>query len=644
MHRARLVFASLCVLAACKPPTFLGAARVVVTLEKDSGIACVEVIAQSLDTNTLLTGTTAVNGRSTLHVGISETPTFSGHVRVTVRGYVTTDCTGPAAVTLPFKELELGPPPFDEAIEFLFRSQPMDGGVRDAGSDGPDASVDAGPSCTVDTCAPNADCDTARCLDDGGCLHEPRAPMTSCDGGVCNDLGVCVPPDPCPTGMSCSPGLSCTTLGTCADGGCVPSFASCVVPPCHRSRNACLADGGCDIELDPLLVGTGCGAGNVCYANGACQPQLPAANVQPAQAPWPSLPMQFDSLLTDGGLCNFIFQTSTDDGGFGPATSSCPWPSTLPAPVVLQQVGAPGPEVLAFSTTELVINPGARVFFVGKRPVALLVHGDARIQGQLFARAFNARMPGAGADSAWCDGGIGRSGAGDREGGGGGGYLDLGGAGGRIGAHNGGAPNGNPEIVPLRGGCSGGTGWSAPTDQPGLGGGGLQLTVRNRLEIVDGGFVTASGLGAPGGDGGSAAAGGGSGGALLLQANDVFLFRGALTANGGGGGEGGTRTNSSSADGASGAAGALATALPAPGGSNGNCCGGNGGPGGAGNAGPDGGTNGVTSSNNTPAGGGGGGSRGRIRIDTPGTGSCTLTSSVVSPEANLGPNTTCLRN
>ncbi len=646
MRGTRFVFGLLCAVSVgCKKPTYLGAARVEITLDRDSGITCVEVIAQSLDTNTLLTGTTDVNGRETLQVGISETPTFSGRVRVTARGFTTTGCTGTPAVTLPPQELTLGPPPFDEAIQFRFRALPRDAGTVDAGFDA-GTEPDAGPGCTVATCFPTGECDTATCLGDGGCLRENRPTMSFCDAGVCNDVGVCVPPDPCPNGMSCSPGLSCTSTGTCSDGGvCVPSFAGCVPPPCHRSLNACRADGGCDFTVDLSLVGTNCGGSNVCYANGECQPQLRAANVQPTLAPWPTTPMQFDNLLTDGGLCNFIFQTSTDDGGFGPvSSSSCPWPTTV-SPLVMQQVGG-GPEVLAFSTSALTINPGARVFFVGKRPVALLVHGDARIQGQLFARALNGRFPGAGADSAWCDGGIGRSGGGDREGGGGGGFLDLGGAGGRIGTHNGGLPNGNPELTPLRGGCSGGTGWSAPNDQPGLGGGGLQLTVRNRLEIFDGGFVTASGLGGSGGDGGSAASGGGSGGALLFQANDVLLFRGALTANGGGGGEGGTRTNSSTADGNPGGPGSLTTSNPVAGGTNGNCCGGNGGPGGAGTTGPDGGTNGVNSGGNSPGGGGGGGSRGRIRIDTPGSGSCTLTSSIVSPDdvTLLGPNTTCTRN
>ena len=51
----------LALVTACKPPTYLGAARVVVQVDQNSGIACVEVIALSTDTNTELTSKTEAN-------------------------------------------------------------------------------------------------------------------------------------------------------------------------------------------------------------------------------------------------------------------------------------------------------------------------------------------------------------------------------------------------------------------------------------------------------------------------------------------------------------------------------------------------------------------------------------------------------
>jgi hypothetical protein len=640
----RLSLVVLAFVTACRPPTFLGAARVAIQVDPSSGIACVEVVALSVDTNTELSSRTDVRGRSTLHVGLSETPTFSGRVRVTVKGYAAEGCVGAPVLVLPSHEVTLGPAPFENATEFRFRRSAIDAGV-DAGTDaGIAPGIDAGPGCTALTCAPASECETATCLDDGGCGREAVMPLVSCDGGACNGFGQCVPLSPCPTGMACSPGLSCTSTGTCSDAGsCVPSFAGCVPPPCHRTVNACLPDAGCAFEVDPTAIGVACtGTNTVCYANGECQPALRAANVVPARAPWPSEPMVFSG-LPDGGNCNYLFETGSADGGTGPISSStgCAWPSRY-VPVILPQ--AQGPDVVVFSTTDLVVFPSARLFFSGKRPVALLVHGSARIQGQINARPLGPR-PAPGADSVFCDAGIGGAGSGDREGGGGGGFLEAGGYGGRTGptTRNGGRANGTDTLIPLRGGCSGGPGWgtsSVPTN----GGGGLQLSVRNRLEVFDGGLITVSGIGGSGGDAGSAAAGGGSGGALLLQANDVFTMSAALTANGGGGGEGGTRTSSLAFNGDAGVFGSIASGTPASGGTGGNCCGGGGGSGGAGTTAPNNGNSGVNSGGNTPAGGGGGGSRGRIRIDTPIGGSCTLTTTVVSPADNYeGPNTSCVR-
>ncbi|MBL8938700.1 MAG: hypothetical protein JNM69_29335 [Archangium sp.] len=644
----RLLISTLLFFAACKPAAQLGGMRVVVSVDEGANISCVEISAESLDTRTILTSQADVANRPVLQVGITETPSFSGRVKVTVRGFAKPGCLEAPSVVLPPQEGVLGPPPFETPLEFRFRKAPVDGGVADAGVDAgvdagsfdagrPDAGTDAGVTCDMASCSSSNECETAACGPSDSCARMFRAAATPCDGGVCNGAGACLAPTGCVPGAACDAGLSCTTNGTCSDAGvCVPSFAGCVAPACMRRLDLCAADGGCAFELDPSRIATACGAGSVCYANGECQPFLRAANVSAARAPWPSSPIVFRA---DGGSCTYGWNTTPGPVGAPLAGVPCGWPAGL-EPVVLPQQGN-GPEVIAFVGTSLVVESGVNLRFLGRRPVVFLIHGDALIEGLVNLRPISPAFPGAGADSAACGlGGVGAAAA--REGGGGGGYLDMGGAGGRTSSSNGGAANGNAAIEPLRGGCSGGAGWNG-TDA-GLAGGGLQISVRGALRILDGG-IAAPATGGPGGVAGSAAGGGGSGGAILLQALTVLVQNGFLTANGGAGGEGGTNRNGVTANGDAGADGAFRTAVPATGGNNGNCCGGNGGPGGAGMTAPGDGTNGVMTSSNEPGGGGGGGSRGRIRIDTASGGSCTLTQSVISPTDNLqGPNTTCITN
>lgn len=659
MRRPALLVAVLLV-GACKPPERLGGMRVVVTVDEGSNVACVEVVAQALETNTVLSGQADVAGRPVLHVGIAETASLTGRLRITVKGYATPGCTGLPFITLPAQESELGPPPFEAPLEFRFPRQARDGGVpMDAGVDAgtPDAGTpdagepdagepDAGPIdagvCDLTNCSTTEACQFATCLANGTCDRGNRMSSTACDGGLCSG-GRCVPMTGCAPQQPCDAGLSCTSDGVCSDAGvCLPTYASCVAPPCLRSLNLCASDGGCAFEVDPTLVTTSCGGLNVCYANGECQPFLRADNVQAARLPWPTRPLVF---ANDGGACTYGWDTSPGDAGAAlipPAAGvTCPWPAQLQPTALSQQLS--GPEVIVFSGTRLRIEPNVTLRFVGRRPVAMLVHGDADLEGLINLRPINRLLPGAGADSSLC---VASGNGGAAEGGGGGGFLDDGGSGGRSPTPNGGSANGTDTLRPLRGGCSGGLGFMGV--DAGVGGGGLQLTVRGTLRLLDGG-IASPGLGGPGGlTSGSAATaggGGGSGGAILLQASTVIGLNAFLTANGGGGGEGGTRQGSTNAPGRSGADGSLDRRAVAGGGSGGNCCGGNGGHGGAGTSLPDAGTAGTTGSGNTPAGGGGGGSRGRIRIDTPPGGSCTLTETLISPDVNVeGPNTSCMRN
>ncbi|MDP3234540.1 MAG: hypothetical protein Q8N26_17305 [Myxococcales bacterium] len=653
MRRPALLVAVL-LIGACKPPELLGGMRLVVTVD-DSSVACVEVVAQALDTNTVLTGQTDVDGRPELHVGIGETASLTGRLRVTVKGYATPGCTGLPFITLPAQEAELGPPPFEMPLQFRFPRQARDGGMpMDAGVDAgtpdagepdagePDAGIIDAGVCDLTNCSTTEACQFATCLSNGTCERGDRTSSTPCDGGLCSG-GRCVPMTGCAPQQACDAGLSCTRDGVCSDAGvCLPTYASCVAPPCLRSLNVCASDGGCAFAVDPTLIGTACAASNVCYANGECQPLLRADNVRAARLPWPTRPLLF---VNGGGACTYGWDTSPGDAG-APlvppmAGVTCPWPAQLQPTALSQELS--GPEVIVFSGTQLRIEPNVTLRFVGRRPVAMLVHGDADLEGLINLRPINRFFPGAGADSALC--GVGGTG-GTTEGGGGGGFLDQGGTGGRSATSNGGAGNGTDTMRPLRGGCSGGLGFMGV--DAGVGGGGFQLTVRGTLRLIDAG-IAAPGLGGPGGliagNAATAGGGGGSGGAILLQAASVIGLNAFLTANGGGGGEGGTRQGTTNSPGNRGADGALRSTAVAAGGTGANCCGGVGGPGGAGTSPPDGGTSGTTGGGNNPAGGGGGGSRGRIRIDTPSGGSCTLTQTLISPDVTLeGSNTTCIRN
>jgi len=198
--------------------------------------------------------------------------------------------------------------------------------------------------------------------------------------------------------------------------------------------------------------------------------------------------------------------------------------------------------------------------------------------------------------------------------GGGGGAL-AGGAGGEAHASGtglaGGSAVGMADIVPLAGGCRGGTllhNDGSIASRGGAGGGALQFVSRQAIRVVrdgtDIGILDVGGLG-----GGGNAAGGGSGGALLLEA-PIVVVDGAgvgLFANGGAG-----------AGGACGVKGndAIVGAQPAVG----VACGANtaGGDGGTGSTGPTAGANGTCGSICSIGYklGGGGGAVGRVRVNT----------------------------
>lgn len=217
---------------------------------------------------------------------------------------------------------------------------------------------------------------------------------------------------------------------------------------------------------------------------------------------------------------------------------------------------------------------------------------------------------------------------------GGGGFGQPGGDGGDAAQSGraGGAAVGNSSLVPLRGGCRGGSVTTACTGNGctfsgavgGLGGGAVQVISGTVILIGTQeatGAIEASGLGAYHAQFSPAGAGGGSGGGILLEAPRVSIASASgLSANGGSG-------SCEAQEGESGTFGET----PAPGG---HCSGvsGDGGNGGAGNSAAAPGE----SATSDGLGGGGGGGVGRIRINTR-SGDVEVDSDVVlSPEPSVG--------
>lgn len=525
-------------------------------------------------------------GKDQFQIGVSEDADLTGELQVVVQRFATDQCTIP-----------LGPPVSQAAkltrgqqavLEFSF-TMDADAGLPDAGVDGgvdagADAGVDAG--CDLSACAAVPLCGqgSAMCLPDGGCGFELRDAGSCGDGGVCDARGRCAPAcEVLPDGRACDDRLGCTTGDACLGGTCLGNCTNHSV--CAMEAPACEADGGCHVV--PFPDGTGClvSPPKQCLT-GQCVPSLGFVSAtlgsSVAAFPYPS-----GGWVVSAG-CEVTVDTSLDppqpvDGG---------WCGQAPASALRTRPDAGPWAVLAM--TALEVGADAAVHFVGPNPVALVVLGDATVNGLLSVAPTGPGTP-AGANQAECASHNAGLEASNALGGGGAGFGATGGRGGRDGGLAGVASGvGTDLLVPLRGGCRGG---ATGTGKGGSGGGALQLTVAGTLTIAANGLVSASGQGGQGSGALEGAAGGGSGGALLLEAKRLTLT-GFVSANGGAGGESG---------GPKGADGALSGSTPASGGTGW----GHGGVGGVSGA-PVGapGDEGIT------AGGGGGGSVGRVRIRT----------------------------
>jgi hypothetical protein len=263
------------------------------------------------------------------------------------------------------------------------------------------------------------------------------------------------------------------------------------------------------------------------------------------------------------------------------------------------------PSIRVLSVRSLISSD---IQVTGANALAIVSHGELQIAG-LFAASARGITPGAGAFSdGACDGGAGTMPAGNLFGGAGGGGFGTSGGRGGPGTNNagvanggaGGAATGNDQLIPLRGGCSGGP-ILGNSNSGGRAGGAIQLVSRRKITIS--GIVAVNG-------GKGAGGAGGSGGGILLEA-PIVEISGSVVANGAGGTSGCFLSAPSIAE-----DGRL-DAMPAAGGASCNSFTGAGGRGGARDfAASIGATVDQSGTGNLAAGGCGGGSVGRIRVNT----------------------------
>jgi len=381
------------------------------------------------------------------------------------------------------------------------------------------------PSCATGTCqiasciANYADCDGdgqsceayLRSLEHcGGCGRSCKLPnaVTGCESGSC-ELLACEgsfvdcngePEDGCELDVAAPDQCDCGVPNTDSDG-----------------------DGTADCkDLCPRVAATA----------SACFPYQPR-NFDPELVDWLAAP---DAVLDCG-------TTTIDTSGAVTLTNFC-GPAPTPTPIIVAQPG--GGEVVVIALTSLQVAAGATVRVIGSRPLIFAVADAASIAGTIDASA-DGTTHGAGGNID-CGSAAGTdvpSRCGNETGGGGGGGFGTsggrGGAGDDCGGGLGGGTRGTAELVPLMGGCRGGTGGGC-TGRGGAGGA-LQISAGSSL-LVTGSLRVHGGDGPASCGGQLGGAGGGSGGGLLLEAESIDLTSAVLDARGGNGGNGSSRTTS----------------------------------------------------------------------------------------------------
>jgi hypothetical protein len=315
---------------------------------------------------------------------------------------------------------------------------------------------------------------------------------------------------------------------------------------------------------------------------------------------------------------------------------------------ILNQPGAGNPMICVKKFATVTIAATGTLTASGPNILAIVATTAMTIDGTVDVSS-TTTGPGPGGEMADCSGG---QPAQASAGGGGAGFLTVGGSGAvssQITGGTGGAAGvigGTPELTPGRGGAAGGQG--GPQAQAvaagGFGGGAIQLASCATVTISMTAVLDAGGGGGGGGNGSLQATidpggggGGGSGGSILIEGASVTVA-GGVFANGGGGGSGGAHglAGTPGVDGNPGEDGPRATTA-APGGAGvivGTIVTGAGGAGGALALAPTNG--GVPTASTIESSGGGGGAAGRIRINVRANTTPTLTDAAISPEHTVG--------
>ncbi len=277
---------------------------------------------------------------------------------------------------------------------------------------------------------------------------------------------------------------------------------------------------------------TGVDCGGSCPVCTACTDHTlpPSTNVDATQ--WSA------SFLTSPSWSCTTAGTTTIDSQAGTAASSTCALGAIDITNDVPQLGG-GPNAMVVRLSGLTVTNGHVLELRGDKPIILLVAGDVTVDsgGMIDASAVGATPGPGGSLAAQCPMGTGASASSDGWGGGGGGFGTPGGQG-CYNIVNGGLVDGTDALMPLRGGCSGGTNTAA--GQGGAGGGAVEISASGAIAI---GATSAANLVASGGGGPastSGGVGGGSGGAILLVASAMPTLGsgGAARANGGAGSSG----------------------------------------------------------------------------------------------------------
>ncbi len=429
--------------------------------------------------------------------------------------------------------------------------------------DGPGliSSQPAGISCSADTCSAAYDVDEQVVL----------TAMPAANAAFVGFSGACSG-----SAESCAVAMSADRMVTASfrSFDCEPNTVTCS----QQVLNECDASG----SSHPRVCSFGCHpSGSRCY-------DLAPSNVG-MQACLDGATVEADATIPDGATMNTDSGAITLSGG-----------GTLSIPSESIAAPAGGVPVRCFRVNDVTIGD---VSVIGAAALAIAANGTVAINGHLSidAHDFNAPGPGHLSAAASCNGGNGTSaGFANSGGGGGGGFGAAGGIGGSAGTGSSGGsagpPNGNDELVPLRGGCSGGGPANIAIKLNAAGA--LQIVSRVGINFAEDAGISANGWGGNETADTLANRGGGSGGGILLEGPTVSTrSRSFLVANGGGGG------------GKSPGSPGMISTIGAPGGA-GNASGSYG-------AGGQGGAllNAVYGSSGSSMGGGGGGAQGRIRVN-----------------------------